>query len=109
MQAFDLGELRAQRQQAGRAYLEFLRVSSLSAGVYHLKAREPDLQRPHGEDEVYFVVAGRGQFRAGSEVSPAQPGAVLFVEKGVEHRFFDITEDLTLLVFFAPAEGTLTA
>jgi mannose-6-phosphate isomerase-like protein (cupin superfamily) len=109
MQAFDLDEIRARRQQAGRAYLEFLRVSSLSVGVYHLQAGEPDPQRPHGEDEVYFVVAGRGQFRAGSEVSSVQPGAVLFVEKGVEHRFIDITEDLTVLVFFAPAEGTLKA
>jgi hypothetical protein len=29
--------------------------------------------------------------------------------RGVEHRFFDITENLTLLIFFAPAEGSQTA
>jgi hypothetical protein len=33
------------------------------------------------------------------------PGCVIFVERAVEHRFLDITEDLTLLVFFAPPEG----
>jgi mannose-6-phosphate isomerase-like protein (cupin superfamily) len=106
MQSFDLSEVLARRERVGRAYLEFLRVGALSMGVYHLAAGQPDLQKPHGEDEVYFVLSGRGQFRAGSEVKPVEAGAVLFVEKGVEHRFFDITEDLTLLVFFAPAEGS---
>ena len=107
MQAFDLGEILARREQAGRAYLEFLRVNALSVGVYHLEAGKPDPQQPHGEDEVYFVLGGRAKFRAGAEVKPVEAGDVLFVEKGAEHRFFDITEDLTLLVFFAPAEGSL--
>jgi quercetin dioxygenase-like cupin family protein len=106
MQSFDLGEILARREQAGQAYLEFLRVPALSVGVYHLKAGAADPQQPHGEDEVYFVLGGRGKFRAGAEVKPAEAGAVLFVEKGAEHRFFDIEEDLTVLVFFAPAEGS---
>jgi mannose-6-phosphate isomerase-like protein (cupin superfamily) len=106
MQHFDLNEILTRREQAGRAYLEFLRVPALSVGVYHLNAGAPDPQQPHREDEVYFVLGGRGKFRAGAEVKPAAPGAVLFVEKGAEHCFFDITEDLTVLVFFAPAEGS---
>jgi hypothetical protein len=32
---------------------------------------------------------------------------LIFVERSLEHRFFDITEDLTVLVFFAPPEGSL--
>jgi hypothetical protein len=36
------------------------------------------------------------------------PGSLIFVERAVEHRFVDITEDLTVLVFFAPPEGSLT-
>jgi hypothetical protein len=32
---------------------------------------------------------------------------VIFVERAIEHRFLDITEDLTVLVFFAPPEGFL--
>jgi hypothetical protein len=31
---------------------------------------------------------------------------VFFVPAREEHRFHDITEDLAVLVFFAPAEGT---
>jgi hypothetical protein len=31
-------------------------------------------------------------------------GSVVYVAKTVEHKFHSIEEDLTLLVFFAPAE-----
>jgi mannose-6-phosphate isomerase-like protein (cupin superfamily) len=30
------------------------------------------------------------------------PGTALYVPAGEEHRFHDITEDLTVVVFFAP-------
>jgi quercetin dioxygenase-like cupin family protein len=106
MRAFDLSVLSAEQERAGKAWLEFLRVPSLSMGVYHLEAGQEDRQQPHTEDEVYYVVAGRAKFRAGAEVQEARPGAILFVERLVEHRFFDITEDLTVLVFFAPPEGS---
>jgi len=107
MRAFDLSELSAEQARIGQAWLEFLRVPSLSMGVYHLKAGQDDPQRPHSEDEVYYVVAGRARFIAAGEVRDVMPGTILFVERFVEHRFFDVTEDLTVLVFFAPAEGSL--
>jgi quercetin dioxygenase-like cupin family protein len=106
MRAYDLGILLAERDRVGKAWLEFLRVPSLSMGVYHLAAGQEDRQQPHTEDEVYYVVAGRGQFRTSETVQEAGPGTILFVERLIEHRFFDITEDLTALVFFAPAEGS---
>ena len=106
MQSFDLVTVLEKREQAGQPWLEFLRVPALSAGVYHLKAGQEDRQQPHSEDEVYYVVSGRGRFRAGSEQRAVAAGTVLFVERRLEHRFFDITEDLTVLVFFAPAEGS---
>ena len=31
------------------------------------------------------------------------PGSVIFVPAGEQHRFTDVTEDLALLVVFAPA------
>ena len=104
--AFRLDELLASRSASGRAYLEFLRVPALSMGVYYLRAGDADGQQPHGEDEVYYVVSGRAGFTAAGECRDVGPGDVLYVPKHVEHRFVDITEDLTLLVFFAPAEGT---
>ena len=41
------------------------------------------------------------------DIRAVRAGTILFVERNVEHRFFDITEDLTVLVFFAPAEHSL--
>jgi hypothetical protein len=46
------------------------------------------------------------RIRAGGQATAVAPGALIFVEKSVEHRFIDITEDLTVLVFFAPPEGS---
>jgi mannose-6-phosphate isomerase-like protein (cupin superfamily) len=97
--------LGAQRA-AGRPYLEFLRSGSLSAGLYVLPAGSVDEQGPHGEDEVYVVAAGGSLFTAGSETREIRAGDVLFVAAGVPHRFHDITEELRLIVIFAPAEGS---
>ena len=107
MQTFQLTDLSQKVKQSHRPWLEFLRVASLSVGVYYLKAGQADPQQPHTEDEVYYVVSGRAFFRAGAEQLNVGPGRLIYVKRNVEHRFFDITEDLTLLVFFAPAEGSL--
>ena len=107
MRTFHLPQLLQKVRESDQRWLEFLRVSSLSVGVYHLKAGQADPQKPHTEDEVYYVVSGRASFRSGSEEQKVGQGSVIFVERNVEHRFFDITEDLTVLVFFAPPEGSL--
>ncbi len=95
----------ADRRTGGKAYHEFLRVPALSTGVYVLPAGGTDPQQPHAEDEVYVVVKGRARFQAGAEDFPAAPGAVIFVPARLEHRFHSITEELQVLVLFAPAES----
>jgi mannose-6-phosphate isomerase-like protein (cupin superfamily) len=102
---FQIDELEQQRQQAGRPYLEFLRIPAMSAGVYTLAAGSTDAQKPHEEDEMYYIVSGRARMRAGPEDRAVSAGAVIFVAAEVEHRFYDITEELVVLVFFAPAES----
>lgn len=102
---FQLAQVADDRQKVGRAYLEFLRVPTLSVGLYVLPAGGTDPQKPHQEDEVYHVVSGRASIRIGSEDHLVEPGSMVFVRAGVEHRFHAITEDLTVLVFFAPAES----
>ena len=106
MQTFDLNDLVADSERAGQRWREFLRVPSLSLGLYRLKAGQPDEQQPHTEDEVYFVLRGKAVFRAAGREQAVAPGTILFVERAAEHRFVDITEDLTMLVFFAPPEGS---
>jgi quercetin dioxygenase-like cupin family protein len=101
----NVDEIDQQRAQSGKLYREFLRVPTMSAGLYVLPAGATDPQRPHHEDEMYYVVSGRARFRAGEEDREISAGSVLFVAAEVEHRFYDIAEELAVLVFFAPAES----
>ncbi|MGN9908608.1 cupin domain-containing protein [Phytohabitans sp. LJ34] len=90
----------------GRRYTEDLRTPDLSVGTYCIPVGGVDTQAPHTEEEVYVVVSGRARLTADSGTADVGPGSVLWVPAGEEHRFTDITEDLTVLVFFAPAEYT---
>ena len=100
-----LAEIEQQRAQSGKPYREFLRIPVMSAGLYVLRAGAADEQRPHHEDEIYYVVRGRARFRAGQEDREISAGSVIFVAAEVEHRFYAIEEELTVLVMFAPAES----
>ena len=104
MQAYETQQLLEQRAASESLYLEFLRVPSLSMGLYVLSAGSADPQQPHSEDEVYYIVAGRGMIHVAEEDRVVQAGSIVFVKAHDEHRFHSITEDLQILVFFAPAE-----
>jgi len=106
MDAHELADVDARRVASGRPYHEFISVPDLSVGLYVLAPGQPDLQQPHTEDEVYFVISGRGQITVGDEVRDVQAGTTVFVAAGVPHRFHDITEELQLFVAFGPAEGS---
>ena len=99
-----LPEIDEQRSESGKSYREFLRMPAMSAGLYVLPAGGTDRQKPHREDEIYYVVRGRARFQAGAEDREVSAGNVIFVASEVGHRFYDITEELAVLVFFAPAE-----
>jgi mannose-6-phosphate isomerase-like protein (cupin superfamily) len=101
----NLKDIDRQRVQSGKLYREFLRVPSMSAGLYILPVGGTDSQKPHHEDEIYYVVRGRARCTADREDREVSGGSVIFVAAEVEHRFYDITEELAVLVFFAPAES----
>ena len=102
MNAFEYGEVSQERAESNKPYLQFINVGTLSLGLYVLAAGSTDTQSPHAEDEIYYVVAGRGVIDVAGERRPVQPGSIVFVAKEVDHRFVDIAEDLSILVFFAP-------
>jgi mannose-6-phosphate isomerase-like protein (cupin superfamily) len=104
MQAFELAQLITQREANDHAYLEFLNIPDLSMGLYVLPAGGVDPQSPHTEDEVYYVVSGRAKIQVADEARDVQAGSIVYVAKNVEHRFHSIEEELTVIVFFAPAE-----
>ena len=107
MQAFTVNDLIDQHGQGEKLYLEFLRVPTLSAGLYIVPAGGVDPQLPHTEDEIYYIVSGRASLLVGDENQEVTAGSLVFVAAQLEHRFHSISEDLTVLVFFAPAEYSL--
>jgi mannose-6-phosphate isomerase-like protein (cupin superfamily) len=106
MDAWELDDLEATREAAGRPYLEFLSVPDLSGGLYVLEAGATDTQSPHTEDELYVVLSGRGRATVGEAVRDVRAGTIVFVAAGVVHRFHDIEERLVLFVAFGPAEDS---
>jgi mannose-6-phosphate isomerase-like protein (cupin superfamily) len=75
-------------------------------GTYRIRAGGLDAQSPHTEDEIYVVTAGRAKIVTPGGAGEVQPGSVIFVPAGEEHRFEEVTEDLALLVVFGPAYGS---
>jgi mannose-6-phosphate isomerase-like protein (cupin superfamily) len=76
--------------------------------MYAPKGNDP--QTPHDRDELYIVASGSGRFRAGAEVMPFAPGALLYVAAHETHRFEDFTADFaTWVVFYGPVKNAPAA
>ena len=102
MDVFDLAQIVGGHSENGERYHEFFKAKRLSVGLYVLKAGETDLQSPHTEDEIYYIVSGAGTIEIDGEDREVSAGAVIYVEEHVPHRFHTITEDLSIIVVFAP-------
>ncbi len=109
-QAVELGDIAARAKAAAGGYAgNVLRSDLLSVGLYTLPVGGKDEQTPHKEDEVYYAVRGRASIRVGDSDHPVQPGTLLYVPAGDEHYFHDISEELVLVVFWAPPEKSVRA
>ncbi len=106
MDVFGVDHLRSEMPAEAVDYREFLRVSTMSAGLYRLPAGSEDPQSPHAEDEVYVVIEGRATLTVDGERQAVGPGSVAYVAAGAAHRFEDISEDLVAVVVFAPPESS---
>lgn len=107
-QVFEVDKIKTQLSGQSVEYKEFLRVPTLSCGIYRLRTGSDDMQSLHDEDEVYYVVEGRARMMHGDNMMDVVPDTILYVKatyvKATEtHSFFEIQEELTLLVFFAAA------
>ena len=103
MEAFEIPQLEAQpRDSDGHGYVDFFVSEKLSVGLAIWPRGATDRQRPHVEDEVYYVISGRGTISVAGEERTVRAGSLVFVGARVEHRFHDIEEDLRVLVFWAP-------
>jgi mannose-6-phosphate isomerase-like protein (cupin superfamily) len=92
--------------EEGVAWTEHLRTEDLSAGTYVIPAGGSDPQVPHTEDEIYVITSGRGVLAGPDASIPVSTGSVVFVGAGEQHHFEQVTDDLTMVVIFGPAEGS---
>lgn len=92
-----------QASEEPNQFVEHLRTESLSVGTYSIPAGGVDDQVPHREDEIYVVTTGRAKLVTDSGTVDVGPGDTVFVPAGETHTFTEVSEDLALLVFFAPA------
>ncbi len=98
---FEMADLLAAHAREKKLAHRFFNVPSLRMSVYKLAAGADDPQAPHEDDEIYYVLEGRAKILVDNEARPVQSGSVIFVAAAVPHKFIEIEEDLTVLVFFS--------
>lgn len=70
----------------------------------------PIQQTPHAQDEIYFIIRGRGVLVHDGKRDPVEPGDIVFVAAGTEHQFEDAADALALWrVFYGPQGGEVPA
>jgi len=74
---------------AGEHAVKVLRRSPLDVAL-SLPLR-PIQQTPHAQDEIYFIIRGRGVLIHDSKRDQFESGDLLFVAAGTEHQFEDVT------------------
>jgi len=98
--ALDIEATRGRLEESGGGYEVVHTSPGLEIGVYVLVAPEPDRQQPHVDDELYFVLDGRGVLEIEGDAVEMSDGKAAFVPAGADHRFTGY-EGLSVLVVFS--------
>jgi mannose-6-phosphate isomerase-like protein (cupin superfamily) len=76
-------------------------------GLFRVARGTEGEERPRGEEQVYLALEGRGRFRMGDEDFAVEPGFLFAVPARVEHGWHQVSEDMLLLAFSTPPEGSV--
>jgi mannose-6-phosphate isomerase-like protein (cupin superfamily) len=98
MMHLTVGDALAALGAPGETYTKLMSRSDLDIAIYRPDRVDP--QQPHLRDEIYVVATGSGSFVQEDERRAVAPGDLMFVPKGVPHRFVDFTEDFSTWVIF---------
>lgn len=96
------------RYPLGTPFVNALQHGTMSVELFAPNASRlgRDIQQPHTQDELYVVQRGRSAFWLDGERSEVQPGDVLFVPAGAQHRFEEFSDDfVTWVIFYGPTGG----
>ncbi len=84
--------------------VELFRHGTMTIEYY--RPQGEDHQHPHSRDELYVIISGHGTFLRDGVKTPFEPGEILFVPAGAEHRFISFSDDFaTWVVFYGPDGG----
>jgi len=88
----------------GALFFKIMEYGTMSVEIY--RPLKIDTQTPHLKDELYIVISGAGEFLNDGRRVSFQPGDILFVPAGIEHRFENFSEDFaTWVIFYGPDGG----
>ena len=88
-------------QKVDEKFVSLFTQDTLEIEIY--KPEKVDLQTPHTKDEIYVIISGSGTFYNDGQRTDFNPGDLLFVAAGKEHRFENFTEDFsTWVIFYGP-------
>ena len=74
MDVFDLKDLLKEHADSDERSLWFMFRDALSMSLYIMPAGAEDLQPPHTEDEVYYVLSGKATWVGWRRDSPRERG-----------------------------------
>ncbi|MEM3129256.1 MAG: cupin domain-containing protein [Nitrososphaerales archaeon] len=86
---------------SGNWFYSFMSKGSMDAGILRLMPGENDPQRPHANDELYYVIKGTGFIRLENRDVPIKPGSIIFVPARMRHYFHGNKDELQVLYVFA--------
>ena len=98
MQHLTVRDALATLAHEGETYVKLLACPALDIALY--KPDRTDPQTPHLRDEIYVIASGAGRFVEDGQSRPFAPGDLIFVPKGVQHRFEDFSADFSTWVIF---------
>ncbi len=84
-----------------RYFLDFLQTNSIDAGIIVLKPSQKDVQEPHSQDEIYYIIEGNGFIEIGKNIYSFHRGMCIFVPSNTPHRFFDNIGRVVVLYVFS--------
>ena len=90
-------------EPAGLPFVTLFNHGSLDIEIYRPVA--VDQQTPHARDEIYVVIAGRGEFVCAGQRENFIAGQVLFAPANTPHRFENFSDDFSTWVFFYGPDG----
>lgn len=82
---------------------EVLTAGPLTVEVGKYPADSAVPKNSHNEEELYYVLSGSGKLRVGDDTHEIAAGDLVHVEPELEHDFFHITEEITVLIVLGPS------